>query len=126
MIFTIPGEPVPKGRPRFTKSGDVYTPKRTKDYEDYIQYLYKGKELQGEIEAEIKVYLQIPKSASKTRKEKLLTERPTKRPDLDNLAKTILDALNGLAYKDDSQVVSLLIEKYWSDNPRVEVELKET
>ena len=125
MIFVIPGEPVPKGRPRFTKSGHVYTPKRTKDYEDYIQYLYKGKELQGEIEAEIKVYLQIPKSASKTRKDKLLTERPTKKPDLDNLAKTILDALNGLAYKDDSQVVSLLIEKYWSDNPRVEVKLKE-
>ena len=50
---------------------------------------------------------------------------PTKKPDLDNIAKAILDSLNGIAYKDDSQIVSLLISKKYSDRPRVEIALKE-
>jgi Holliday junction resolvase RusA-like endonuclease len=47
--------------------------------------------------------------------------RPTKKPDADNILKAVLDALNGLAYNDDSQIVSARIEKLYSDNPRVEI-----
>ena len=47
--------------------------------------------------------------------------RSTKKPDCDNIAKIILDALNGLAYKDDKDIVSCLIEKWYGDEPRVEV-----
>ena len=125
--FTIPGEPVPKGRPRVTKTGHVYTPQNTRDYEEYVKHCYKGPMLEGQIRAYVDVFLQIPKSASQAKKKKMLMqiERPTKRPDLDNLAKTVLDAINGLGYKDDSQVVSLRIDKYWSENPRIEVNLRE-
>ena len=51
--------------------------------------------------------------------------RPTKKPDLDNIAKIVLDSLNGLAYKDDSQVVSLRIDKFYAEKPLVKVELYE-
>jgi Holliday junction resolvase RusA-like endonuclease len=47
--------------------------------------------------------------------------RPTKTPDTDNIAKSVLDALNKVAYKDDSCVVDLIVEKWYSENPRVEV-----
>jgi Holliday junction resolvase RusA-like endonuclease len=51
--------------------------------------------------------------------------RHTKKCDADNLAKSILDALNGIAYYDDSQVCELLVRKYYSDNPRVEILISE-
>lgn len=86
-------------------------------------------QLTGEIEAEIKAYYAIPKSMTKKNRQ-LIEEgklHPTKKPDLDNVAKIILDALNGIAYKDDSQVVRLHIEKEYADDdkPRVEVILRE-
>lgn len=51
--------------------------------------------------------------------------RPTKKPDIDNITKAILDALNKVAYKDDSAIVRFSIEKYYSDSPRVEVTIGE-
>ena len=51
--------------------------------------------------------------------------RPTKKPDLDNIAKAVLDSLNGIAYKDDSQIVSMVVSKKYSNRPRVEITLKE-
>jgi Holliday junction resolvase RusA-like endonuclease len=124
----IPGEPVAKARPRVTKSGIAYTPAKTKNYETLVQELYiinypDKVPLEGELIAMVNAYFTIPKSASK-KKRKLMSLgdiRPTKRPDLDNIAKSILDALNSLAYKDDSQIVSLTINKYYSEKPRVEV-----
>lgn len=132
MKFIIYGEPTAKGRPRFsTRGGFVrsYTPEKTLNYENLIRFSYdqiEDKEiLEGELKAVIKGYFTIPKSTSKKKYRMMLNEeiRPTKKPDLDNLAKTILDALNGRAFKDDSQVVSLLVEKYYSDTPRVEIEI---
>ena len=134
MKFVIYGEPVAKGRPRFRNTGafvQTYTPKKTSNYENLVKVSFDtmvdNKEfLEGEVEAIIKTFFSIPKSTSK-KKSKLMQEfeiRPVKKPDCDNLAKTILDALNGRAFKDDSQVVSLVVEKYYSNEPRVEVELK--
>ncbi len=73
------------------------------------------------------IYRQIPKSTSKKRR-KLKNERvirPIVKPDIDNYTKGILDSLNGIVWKDDSQVVSLIANKYYSDNPRVEIQIKE-
>ena len=50
--------------------------------------------------------------------------RPTKKPDLDNVAKLILDSLNNVAYKDDSQIVMLKVEKFYGEIPRMEIDLK--
>ena len=132
MKLTIPGEPVAKGRVRMTSSGIAYTPAKTMNYEILVKELYIINHqdrplIEGQIEATLKAYFTIPKSATKKKRALMIDEkvRPIKRPDLDNIAKTVLDALNGLAYKDDSQVVSLILEKYYSDTPRVELELIE-
>jgi Holliday junction resolvase RusA-like endonuclease len=132
MKLIIPGEPTGKARPRVTKQGITYTPAKTVNYETLVKELYYvahgSKRLEGEITARITAYFSIPKSASKKNRAAMLSGqiRPTKKPDGDNLAKIILDSLNSIAYKDDSQVVELTVSKYYGDSPRVEVELIET
>lgn len=124
--LTIPGEPVAKGRPRVTQFG-TYTPTKTKNYETLVRELYiiqHGQTLlDGELSVDIKAYFTIPKSTSKKKKEQMIDKsiRPIKKPDLDNVMKSITDALNEIAYKDDSQIVSASISKYYSEEPRVEV-----
>ena len=84
--------------------------------------------MEGAVRAEITAYYGIPKSAGKRSRADMLSRyiRPAKKPDLDNVAKIVLDSLNGLAYKDDAAVVELVVEKYYSETPRVEVRLEET
>ncbi len=76
-----------------------------------------------ELRANIIAYYPIAKSTSKKKRQQMLAGliRPTKKPDLDNVIKSILDALNKVAYHDDTQIVSLSMEKFYSDSPRVEV-----
>lgn len=131
VSFTILGKPIGKERPRKGKHGNIYTPEKTKEYEELVQYEYikncKNCFLTGGILAIIKAYYKIPKSTSK--KNKCLMEegiiRPKIKPDSDNVSKIILDSLNNIAYKDDSHVVDLYFRKFYSYNPRVEVELIE-
>lgn len=121
--FFIEGLPIAKGRPRVTKRGYTYTPKRTKRYEDHVRDCYLLGVGEEPSEDGLLVYLcftfPIPKSYPKKRVEAIRTKRElyTKKPDLDNLAKTVLDALNGVAYEDDSQVVGLHLRKEYSRKP---------
>lgn len=126
--FTIPGEPRGKARPRWG-NGRTYTPRKTVEYEKRVKSCFLsagGKLLDGEIRAELRAYYGIPKSASKRARADMLCgkTRPTKKPDLDNVAKIVLDSLNGLAYKDDAAVVELTAEKHYSETPRVEVRME--
>ena len=84
--------------------------------------------MEGAVRAEITAYYGIPKSAGRRAGADMMSGklRPTKKPDLDNVAKIVLDSLNGAAYKDDAAVVELVVEKYYSETPRVEVRLVET
>lgn len=126
ISFTIPGKPMGKGRPRFT-GGHTYTPKETASYENLVKLTYRGGKLTGEITAEITAFFPIPKSATKRRirEMEIFAERPAKKPDVDNIAKIVLDSLNGLAYDDDSQVVILTVKKLYANEPRVFVSLSE-
>ena len=135
MIFTfdIVGEPQGKGRPRFSTRGGfvkTYTPEKTASYENFVKvcYLnkYKGKKLDGEITAEIIAYFSIPKSLSKKKRSEAIEGKikPTKKPDTDNIAKTILDSLNGIAFEDDKQVVTLSVKKLYGEEAKVVVVLK--
>ena len=129
LVITIPGEPKGKGRPRLGK-GFAYTPKDTVNYENWVKTCFlnqEGKMLEGELKAEIICYYSIPKSASKNKAEQMRKGivRPIKRPDIDNIAKIILDSLNGMAYKDDSQVVELNIKKLYGEQPLVKLFLEE-
>ena len=128
---TIPGEPVSKGRPRMTKRGHTYTPKRTVDYERMVQTLfhseYGSPKLEGPILLRLDLYFGIPKSRSKAARKRMQQglERPCKRPDIDNCMKAVCDALNGIAYKDDSQIVAAVTQKFWSNEPRAVVTIEE-
>lgn len=132
MQLTILGEPVAKGRPKFSnRDGFVktYTPEKTVNYENLVksEFMQSGyRMLDGELFVVIKAYFTIPKSTSIKKCIQMREEmiRPTKKPDADNIAKIVCDALNSLAYKDDSQIVSLKVDKYYSDIPRVEISIK--
>lgn len=131
--FTVPGEVCAKGRPRFVNRGrfvQTYTPDKTVNYENLVRlsFMQAGCEkLSGAIKAEIKVFMQIPKSESMKKKAAMMAGqiRPTKKPDADNCAKSVLDALNKIAFDDDSQIVELHVNKYYSENPRVTITLEE-
>lgn len=131
FTFTIFAEPTGKARPRVTTHG-TYTPKKTKDYEKLVQWEYRkqgGRDYgERQLQVEITANFQIPKSKPKNKRVEMLAGqvRPTKKPDCDNIAKAILDALNGIAYHDDSQIVTLAVEKwYLPDEPCVIVTIKE-
>jgi Holliday junction resolvase RusA-like endonuclease len=130
--LTIPGEPCAKQRPRTTKQGHTYTPQKTVNYETLVRELYIlqnfRQQLEGELVMTVRAYFTIPKSASKKKAADMVSGRirPAKRPDWDNVGKIISDALNGLAYHDDSQIVSATVEKWYSLEPRVEVILMES
>lgn len=129
ISFIIPGNPKGKGRPRMTRSGHTYTPKDTAQYENLVKLAFEAAKPQrfipfeGPVKAIIEAGYEIPKSWSKKKRELALEgiEEPTKKPDLDNIAKSILDSLNGIAYRDDSQVTKLEIRKRYTLNPAVQV-----
>ena len=132
--FTVPGAPKGKARARTVRgrggNSFSYTPEQTVLYENLIKCCYR-QEASGVIFKPLKVtiiaYYPIVKSTSKKKKQQMLDDLmfPTKKPDIDNIAKSILDALNKLAYRDDTQVVTLHMEKHYAEDPRVEVEIEE-
>lgn len=134
MKLLILGNPIGKGRPRVTTRGGfarAYTPRRTADYESEVVHSYNSQipskyQLEGPIQADIKAYFKIP-NANKKETHKMIANitKHTHKPDIDNIEKSVLDALNGLAYADDSQIVKLTAEKFYSENPRLELYIKE-
>lgn len=140
VSFMVPGEPVAKGRPRFSvrksKDGGAYvsvrTPDKTVIYENQVKLEYRdqtgGFKFPDDamLEIEIEAYFSIPKSASKKKRAAMLTGeiRPTKRPDADNVLKC-MDALNGIAFRDDSQIVRAVVDKFYDAAPRLIVTITE-
>lgn len=113
VSFDVLGKVRGKGRPRFTRGGHAYTPKATRDYERSIREAFENapgrppEPFSGPIAVCIMTYRQLPKSTPKS----VFSEPDTHKPDIDNVAKIVLDALNGVAWEDDAQVVSLKVSK---------------
>lgn len=111
--FVLRGEVRGKPRPRFSARGGygrAYTPASYMKYERSIAKAYTeagGKKFSGAVSVSIFIHRELPKSRPK----RLLAEPDTSKPDIDNVAKAVLDALNGVAYEDDRQVVSLNVTK---------------
>ena len=103
VTFEVPGDPHGKGRPKFARRGNF-----VQTYTDAIK-------------------LAVPKSYSKKRTEACLNglERPTKKPDWDNVAKSICDAMNGIVYQDDTQIVDAHVTKVYAANSGVDVGVKQ-
>lgn len=120
-VFTYNLRPFPAPRPRVTKWG-TYNPPEYTEFKDTIKALTKiEQKFEGAIEMEIVFQFKIPKSWSKTKKSSAYWH--TQKPDADNLAKSIKDALNGLVYHDDSQICVLEVVKIWGDCDRIVVEI---
>jgi Holliday junction resolvase RusA-like endonuclease len=133
--FTVPGEPRGKGRPRFSRVGKftrTYTDAKTKEYETKValaatEAMEEHDPLETPVVAWMEINVQIPASYSKKRRLACLMgeEMPCKKPDLDNVAKGVLDAMNGIVYKDDVQVVRLAVQKHYSTEPSVYIMVRE-
>ena len=135
MQFTIPGPPQGKARARTVYNPHLgrsisFTPDKTVLYENLIKSAYEAsKDKVAYIDKEpltmhITAYFEPAKSTTKKNRAKMLAGEilPTKKPDIDNVAKVVCDALNGLAYRDDTQIVRLILNKRYTDGlPRVEV-----
>lgn len=132
--FTVLGEPMGKQRPKFSRRGSyvhTYTPDKTASYENLVKLEYKRQcgnvsfPKGTELVMHIKAYFSIPKSASKKKAAQMLDKqiRPTKKPDADNIIKIIADSLNGIAYYDDSQIVSCRCDKYYGSQACVIVSI---
>lgn len=122
----LAGEPKGKGRPRFVRAtGAAYTPKPTRDYESALRLAAQAAmagapPLDGPLTISLRAEFSVPRSWPKKKQAAALAGdiQPTGRPDLDNLVK-MLDALNTIVWRDDSQIVSGTIMKAYSDRPRL-------
>lgn len=129
----VTGTPFAKQRPRATKKGrfvTIYTPPETKSYEKRVRDQYYEQNgfrmLDGPLEVNITGVFAVSDSISKKRKKLMLEGKilHTKKPDCDNMAKIALDALNGIAYKDDSQIVKLTVNKEYGEDPKLRIIIK--
>ena len=131
--FEVPGKIIGKGRPRLNSyTGVVYTPTRTKDYESLVEQYFllkhpRFKVLEGRIKVSIIAYFSIPKTTKKADINEMLENNisPTKKPDIDNIVKSILDSMNKFAFKDDNQITKLEVEKKYSIEDKVYVKIEE-
>ncbi|MGF7050396.1 Holliday junction resolvase RusA-like endonuclease [Paenibacillus sp. DS2015] len=134
--FTVYGEPVAQGRPRATQQGGfikMYDPEKSRDYKDYVRLAASEHApaalLEGPIGMMVSVYRSMPKYLSKYPEKAAAAERgeilPTSKPDADNYLKGVKDALKGVIWKDDSQVVDAFVRKRYSAKPRIEVKIKD-
>lgn len=133
----IPGEPCAQGRPRFSTAGGfvrAYDPAKSRNYKAYVKAVCAEEaKKQGwlfntdlPLKVEIIAGLSIPSSKSKKWKQEAMDgkEKPTKKPDVDNIVKTVTDALSGVIYKDDKQITSLVVGKIYSEPPGVALVIK--
>ena len=131
--FEVPGKVVGKGRPRLnTYSGIVYTPTKTKDYETLVEQYFllkypKFKVFEGRVKVSIIAYFAIPKATKKSDIKEMLDNNisPTKKPDIDNIVKVVLDSMNKFAFKDDNQITKLEVEKKYSIEDKIYIKIEE-
>ena len=135
IAFTIPGAPQGKARARTCRNGHTYTPDNTVLYEnlvktEFLRQCGRGQRIRSDdtrraISMQITAVYPVPASYPKRDKAAALAGDllPTKKPDADNVAKVIADALNGLAYDDDAQITDLLVLKRYGEDPEVRVKL---
>jgi Holliday junction resolvase RusA-like endonuclease len=135
MTYMVEGNPIGKGRPKFARRGNfvsTYTPTKTRDYETVIKEaaqkaMGSNELLETPVTVAIYITVPVPQSYSKKRIEACLngSEKPTKKPDIDNVAKCFLDAMNDVIYKDDTQVLTLHVTKVYGTVGMVEVMVAE-
>jgi len=135
ITFKVDGVPVPKGRARYVRRGNhisTYTPEKTRTYETLIkdaarQAMGVSEPLETPVSLYLYIRVPIPASATKKRLQAIAdgSEKPTKKPDASNVLKSVEDGMNGVVYKDDSQIVNIHVTKVFSSEPGVDICVKE-
>lgn len=135
IAFSIPGQPVAKGRPKFARRGNfvtAYTPAKTASYESLVKMAAStamaGREPSARpIEMEVCLWLQIPASWSNKKRAAAASGSvmATKKPDADNVLKGLKDGCNGIVWRDDAQVVSIILQKKYSEMPMASITIRE-
>ncbi len=131
--FEVIGDIKGKARPRMnTITGITYTPNSTKDYENLIRQYFKIKypkmvPLENRIHIKIDAYFKVPKNTSKKNAELMLKNEisPAKKPDIDNVTKVVLDALNKMAFKDDNQITKIEVQKLYGEEEKIVIGFEE-
>ena len=125
----VPGEAVPQGRPRFGH-GRTYDPQKSRKYKEKVKCIARCNAPESPtthaVRLTLVIYRAVPKSWSRRKRADAIADkiRPTTRPDVSNVIKGIEDALNGVWYADDSQIVEYgVIGKWYAESPRVYVRL---
>ena len=125
--FTIHTAPVSKQRPRLGKGGCVYTPSKTKVFENIVALSYGNRPSFDDkyIRIRLKFKFEVPKSYSKKKRGEAIEGkiRPTK-GDIDNYIKTVLDGLNKKAWEDDRHIIGILAEKEYANESCIEVSIE--
>ncbi len=135
ITFKVDGDPVGKQRARYAKRGNfvqTYTPDKTRNYESLIkeaaiQAMGSNEILETPVNLYLYIRAPIPQSLPKKRLEACLNglEKPIKKPDASNVLKSVEDAMNGVVYKDDSQIVNIHVTKVYSSQSGIDVCVKE-
>lgn len=133
--FILNGQPIGKGRPRFAMKGgrvNAYTPPKSKHYEKQIEKAYKlagGQMFPDDVPVKItvRIALRMPASTSRKKREAMWCGliRPLTKPDTDNVIKSVMDGLNGVAYADDKQVTCVRAVKVYDVMPHITVTVDE-
>lgn len=131
LNFEIPGKVKAKQSFKIGRNGFKYTPAVVKSYANWVRLCFQQKYPDWlpsmfhdkQLGMNIDVYISMPKSFSKKKRQEALCNkiRPTVKPDCDNIAKNINDALNGFAFPDDKQIVRLTVDKFYSENDKVHI-----
>lgn len=133
LFFTFEIEPVPQLRPRVSSRGGyvrVYDPPKVKNFKRILRSLavdqYARPPLLGPLSVSLTFYRPVQKSISQSERERRLSNesKPVVKPDTDNYIKSTLDALNGILWHDDAQIVKITGEKRYSDRPKITVSVK--
>ena len=135
VTFKVDGVPVPKGRARYVRRGNhisTYTPEKTRTYETLIkdaarQAMGGSEPLETPVSLYLYIRVPIPASATKKRLQAIAdgSEKPIKKPDASNILKSVEDGMNGVVYKDDSQIINIHVTKVFSSEPGVDICVKE-
>jgi len=135
VTFKVDADPVGKQRARYAKRGNfvqTYTPDKTRNYESLIkEAAIEAMGASEPLETPVTLYLYIrapiPKSLPKKRIEACLNglDKPIKKPDASNVLKSVEDAMNGVVYKDDSQIVNIHVSKVYNSQSGVDICVKE-
>lgn len=135
VTFTVDATPVPKGRARYVRRGNhisTYTPEKTRTYEALIkdaatQAMGVSEPLNTPVSLYLYIRVPIPASTTKKRLEAIASgdEKPIKKPDASNILKSVEDGMNGIVYKDDSQIINIHVTKVYSTEPGVDICVKE-